>query len=109
MHIDDGIVKDDSVRCDYGILTEDGIGVLVELKGKKIDHAFDQLTKTAGILSKAKFKSRFKHVYGRVVGTACPNIASPHSVICMEAIARLGGNVIVHENKCTEKYISLKK
>ena len=109
VHIDGGIVKDDSVRCDYGILTEDGIGVLVELKGKKIDHAFDQLTETAGILSTAKFKSRFKHVYGRIVGTACPNNASPHSVSCKEAFARLGGNVRVAENKCSEPYKSLRK
>lgn len=49
--IDGSLINDNDVKkCDFGIFTEDNELFLIELKGKNLVHAIDQLASTINIL-----------------------------------------------------------
>lgn len=53
--IDGGLINDTSVlKCDNGIYTEDDWLFLIELKGKDLEHALEQINSTIDILLKQK-------------------------------------------------------
>lgn len=65
--IDGGVINSDEVlKCDNGIYTEDDWLFLVELKGKDLNHALDQINSTINILLK-KRKILVKKLNVRIV------------------------------------------
>ena len=54
------------MKCDYGIYTEEGWLFLIELKGKDLEHALDQLNNTISILIKRP-NIKVKKLNARVV------------------------------------------
>lgn len=65
--IDGGLINNLNVmKCDYGIYTEEGWLFLIELKGKDLEHALDQLNNTISILIKRP-NIKVKKLNARVV------------------------------------------
>lgn len=49
--IDSGIIEDNNIpKCDYGIYSENDTLFLIELKGKDLEHAIDQISCTINTL-----------------------------------------------------------
>lgn len=57
VRIDGCMVKDERLRCDYGLVPWEGVEIYVELKGSDIDHAIKQLESSINILSESPQKT----------------------------------------------------
>lgn len=65
--VDGGLINDNDVlKCDYGIYTEDDWLFLIELKGKDLEHALDQINSTIDILLKQQ-NIKVKKLNARIV------------------------------------------
>ncbi len=75
--IDQGIIKGTSVKCDFGIYTENDILFLVELKNPEREyfHALEQIINTIELLIVSKQISVSK-LNARIVSRKYPNIPS---------------------------------
>ena len=60
--IDGGLLKDNKKRCDYGLWVEyNNRMILVELKGRHVEDAFEQLMQTYAIFQKRFSKESFSY------------------------------------------------
>lgn len=65
--VDGGLINDNDVlKCDYGIYTEDEWLFLIELKGKDLGYALDQINSTIDILLKRE-DIKVKKLNARIV------------------------------------------
>ena len=101
--IDGGVIVQDATflpetcKCDYMFTNKERMVVLVELKGKDVSHALDQIDGTLDI-----FKQFFKScsvVYGRaVVASATPRLAAtPQFTKLWKKLKALNGDLKVSE------------
>ena len=109
--IDGGVISDeDEIRkCDrlYYVHDENGNSVIfIELKGKKIVHALDQLYATANLFRDC-FKDCRKHF--RVVCSGAPKIANDSKSIALKRkiFKEFNSQPIIKLNKLEEKYSHL--
>lgn len=99
----DASVPDNICKCDYLYITECNKAILVELKGKNVKHALEQIEGTMTV-----YKDILKNcneIYARViVSSAIPrlNVTPQYTrLLCM--LKKLNGNLKVKENKMSEK------
>lgn len=110
-HVDGGLVYDDKVeqRCDYLYVVHDTTeitAILVELKGKDIKHAVEQLEKSANRFG----RSISGRMFGRIVCSAVPRLYNDPAVKNLEKIFRKcnGGNLVLASSQnYEEKYSKL--
>ena len=114
--VDGGIIKNDKdvedniSKCDYLYAEiEKNYAILIELKGKNVSHALEQLLNTLGILN--KFLSYYEHVYARVVfSKGTPNLQASSSYVKLyKKIKKMNGNIKVHEKNLNERDTQLVK
>ncbi len=99
--IDKCLVKsNDSTKCDYFFrVCETEVNILVELKGKKILHAVDQIVQTFLLLSK-HFKQEPKAFKGYIVSSSVPRAAEQTFRREQEKVLKEHGFLIQkHHNK----------
>ncbi len=77
VHVDNCLIKDQSIKkCDYLFeIQEDSRYYLVELKGKSIDIAIEQITSTFEFVNK-KIKAPAASYTGIIVSSAVPKAAN---------------------------------
>lgn len=105
-HIDGGLC--DSMgheKCDYGIFTGLNELFLIELKGRNINHAIDQIDHTIDFL---KLPTKFcgMKVKARIVATKAttPDMMSTKRFSLEKKLKSLGGNLLIRTTKY-EEYI----
>lgn len=110
--VDGGMIRDDRMvperteRCDRMLVcnSSDGIIViLVELKGKQVRDAMQQIAET--IKQYTAFLNDAEKVYARaVVVSSVPNLhANPSYVKCAEYVKKHKGNILIEENDFSER------
>ena len=114
--IDGGVITGtDEKKCDYAIIIQSGQNggkgqaVLVELKGKHLGEAMDQLDSTLKI-GIVKEISRSHKMYGRIVHkNSPPNIGGATAAFrkLRERFHKAGGNLKKGEVRFTERYADL--
>ena len=105
IHVDDGLIRNDAQtpsntpKCDYLYLIdteEKPVGVLIELKGKHLNKAIEQISNTLRLFKPAL--SKCKKLHGRVVfAGGTPDIHSPQYMSLQRELKRSGGNLVVGE------------
>jgi hypothetical protein len=111
VHIDSGVVDtEDCNKCDYAFFLKDTKKhvILVELKGKNVGHALEQINAT---LQLEPLRDVFvnKIVYGRISCTsaAVPRIYSNMELNLRRKLLRLGGNLKIQNTPFIEMYDQL--
>lgn len=102
-HVDNGVIADQNAsKCDYMFVgysdkqCQKDIVIFVELKGCKINHAFEQLEDTIkSLVSANKFPNKVK-VYARIVSSSTPPKA--YSPTKQESLLKLLGSVNGEKN-----------
>ena len=97
--IDNGIIKSNENKCDFGIYSEDAVLILIELKGKDYDHACKQITATIDSLEIDKHVK----IYARIVLSKgkTPQLRSSIETVLKKKIASRGlksSSIAMEEN-----------
>lgn len=121
LHIDGGVISNPEastvMKCDYVILIKEGIGtagkrntaILVELKGKDVHHALEQIMAALHQTEFVPVWESCARVYGRIVcKSSVPRIWSTENFItAKEAFLKRGGNLGLKEEEYSEEYRNL--
>ena len=103
-HIDGGLCDSmDHEKCDYGIFTDLNELFLIELKGRNINHAIEQIDHTIDFL-KLPTKFRGMKVKARIVATKAPtpDMMSTKRLSLEKKLKSLGGNLLIKTIKYEE-------
>lgn len=120
LRIDGGVITEPEAstltKCDYALIIKDefsnkgkkGTAILIELKGKGIRHALEQLKAT---LHQPEFEAVWDscaRVFGRVVCTSVPRAYSNDDfIILKEEFLNMGGRLLIIEKSFNEDYRNL--
>lgn len=107
-HVDGGIVinEPDVAKCDYLYVVKDSIQptvIMIELKGKDIHHALEQLNNSVRMF----FRDFPRHrIYARIICKSVPRLYNDPSVKkCKDEFRkRFQGSLRIEENSFSEKY-----
>ncbi|MGB5989304.1 MAG: hypothetical protein WBG43_06155 [Marinifilaceae bacterium] len=69
VHVDGCAISDNGLKCDYLVITPNGVEIYVELKGKDVKHAAEQIKRTIDLLSVDKVRQQ-KQSY--IIASKCP-------------------------------------
>lgn len=103
-HIDGGLCDSmNHEKCDYGIFTDLNELFLIELKGRNINHAIEQIDHTIDFL-KLSTKFRGMKVKARIVATKAPtpDMMSTNRLSLEKKLKSLGGNLLIKTIKYEE-------
>lgn len=107
-HMDGGIIRDEKnvVKCDYlvGIKDEKNpTAIFVELKGKNIHHALEQIE---GSLSRYASAFQDHKILARIVGSSVPKITNnPSDLKIRKRIKeKYHADLLIRENNLDERY-----
>ena len=108
VHIDKGVVDTaDCCKCDYAFFLKDAEkhAIFVELKGKNVGHALEQLIATLQ-LEPLSGSLKGRKVYGRVscASAVVPRIYSEEELLLQRKLIRLGGNLKICRTPFIEEY-----
>lgn len=84
LQIDGQLYLDDTKKCDYGLLLEDGRFFLIELKGGDVNFACKQLLTTLKLLKKDYINHKFKFFCRIVAKQGLPKISSNKQMLIKE-------------------------
>ncbi|MBQ9983270.1 MAG: hypothetical protein IJP29_01640 [Lachnospiraceae bacterium] len=109
-HVDGGIIYNESnmAKCDYLYVVDDEMhpsAIFIELKGKNIHHAMQQLHSTM-----MQFSSEFKQYrkYARIICSAVPRIANdPNTLKLMKEMKKQNIDINMQEHSMSEDYSTL--
>lgn len=105
--IDGGIINSTHVdKCDFGIYSEDGVFILIELKGSDYDHACDQIIST---ITQLDLTQLAKSIFGRIVLSRgkTPNLRSTSDTKLKNILKKYKGNLKSSSLAFREKLSSL--
>lgn len=110
-HVDGGIVVNEpnTAKCDYLYVVKDNIqptAIMVELKGRDICHALEQLSNSIKLFSEDFQQHR---IYARIICKSVPRLHNdPFVKKCRDELRKkFYGNLRIEENSFSEKYSSL--
>ena len=72
LQIDGKLYSKNTAKCDYGLLLEDGRFFLIELKGRQVEHACQQLLETLKLLKRDYNQYNFNFFCRIVAKRGCP-------------------------------------
>lgn len=103
-------------KCDYMILVRSDTGlpeevVLVELKGKNMKHACEQLESTLKLPEFSEVLRTAKHIHGRIVLSGVPRnkYANDAYIELKKVFRKLGGDLEKGEKELTDIYQAMKR
>ncbi len=104
VRIDGGLIQEDNIkRCDYGFwICEANLVFLVELKGKNIKKAIEQLISTINVL---RNELQGRKINARVVLSKVPNVRITNSPAYYELKRALNGGDFRHKCRTLEDRI----
>ena len=108
-HVDGGIIKNDSPKCDYLFLChgDNHKVIFVELKGKNVNHACDQLYESIDTLNKLLPQLSDLKLYARIINSKTPprDVANAHYKRLVELLQTLNDDKEIRI-KIKERFLS---
>ncbi len=98
--VDDCLIKNHDIRCDYLFLNcDDDIAYFLELKGRNINHAIEQLSNSIDLI-KPQFNS-FKSINSYIVLSKVntPDVNSSKMIKFRKKLQNLNGELVYKEKK----------
>lgn len=87
IRIDGSLIRENVMKCDYGLWVDDGKMILIELKGSDVVHALEQLSNTHRILLENYKGWQFRYWY-RIVSA---KVSKPNLISRTKTMRKLQG------------------